>query len=395
MSVNTINYADSISRRYYLFLIVFLGMLTAFGPFVTDMYLPVLPNMVDSFNASAMEVQMGLTASMIGLALGQLLFGPLSDRYGRRQVLFASLAMFTISTTVSLYSLTIDFFNIMRFFQGVGAAGGVVLARSVATDAYSGRELAKTMAIIGAINGVAPVTAPIVGGAVAAVSGWRGIFVILLALGIMLILLCTRLRETLPVERRETSNLKTAYASFFKVLKIREYVVYLIAYGFANGVLFGYISSSPFVVQTHFGISEFAFAIFFGLNSVSIGIGTMFALKFKDMNNAALFGAIGMTIFSVLQYLGYLTFDSLYVYIPSVFMMLLSLGFVLTAATTKAMDAGRDYTGASSAVFGALGFLIGGLVSPIVGMGNLMHSMSITLIVSAVLALVAVCIARR
>jgi DHA1 family bicyclomycin/chloramphenicol resistance-like MFS transporter len=97
----------------------------------------------------------------------------------------------------------------------------------------------------------------------------------------------------------------------------------------------------------------------------------------------------------VLQYLGYLTFDSLYVYIPSVFMMLLSLGFVLTAATTKAMDAGRDYTGASSAVFGALGFLIGGLVSPIVGMGNLMHSMSITLIVSAVLALVAVCIARR
>lgn len=152
------------SRKYIVFLIVFLGMLSAFGPFVTDMYLPTLPSMAEIFNTTPSMVQLGLATSMLGLAVGQIFFGPLSDKYGRRPILVSAMILFSISTIISIYSPTIEFFNVCRFVQGLGGAGGIVLSRSISTDCYSGRELAKTLAIIGAVNGIAPVTAPVVGG---------------------------------------------------------------------------------------------------------------------------------------------------------------------------------------------------------------------------------------
>ena len=155
------------SKKYYLFLILFLGMLSAFGPFVTDMYLPTLPSMADVFNTTPSLVQMGLAASMFGLAIGQIFFGPLSDKYGRKVVLVSAMALFAVSVVASIYSPSIEFFNFCRFLQGLGGSGGIVLSRSIATDCYSGRELAKTLAIIGAVNGIAPVTAPVIGGIVA------------------------------------------------------------------------------------------------------------------------------------------------------------------------------------------------------------------------------------
>lgn len=143
-----------------VFILVFLGMLTAFGPFVTDMYLPTLPAMSEYFHTTSSMVQLGLTASMIGLAAGQLLFGPLSDKYGRRLPLIISMTLFAVATIGCIYSYTIMQFVGWRLIQGIAGAGGIVISRSVAADKYSGRELAKMLALIGAINGVAPVAAP-------------------------------------------------------------------------------------------------------------------------------------------------------------------------------------------------------------------------------------------
>ena len=147
-----------------LFILVFLGILTAFGPFVTDMYLPTLPAMTDYFHTTSSQVQLGLTASMIGLAVGQLFFGPLSDKYGRRLPLIVAMCLFLLATLGCLYSQTIMQFVGWRVVQGIAGAGGIVISRSIAADKYSGRELAKMLAIIGAINGVAPVAAPVAGG---------------------------------------------------------------------------------------------------------------------------------------------------------------------------------------------------------------------------------------
>lgn len=144
-----------------LFLLILLGMLTAFGPFVTDMYLPSLPAMGQYFNTTSSMVQLGLTTSMIGLAVGQIFFGPLSDRYGRRLPLVAAMWLFIASTLCCLFSQSIGQFVAFRLVQGIAGAGGIVISRSIATDKYSGKELAKMLAVIGAINGVAPVAAPL------------------------------------------------------------------------------------------------------------------------------------------------------------------------------------------------------------------------------------------
>ena len=150
-------------KNSQLFILVFLGVLTAFGPFVTDMYLPTLPAMTGFFHTTSSQVQLGLTASMIGLAVGQLFFGPLSDKYGRRRPLIIAMCLFLLATLGCLYSRTIMQFVGWRLIQGMAGAGGIVISRSIAADKYSGRELAKMLAIIGAINGVAPVAAPIAG----------------------------------------------------------------------------------------------------------------------------------------------------------------------------------------------------------------------------------------
>lgn len=175
---------QNFGKRYFIFLLVFLGALSAFGPFITDFYLPTLPAMADIFNTSASMVQLGLTASLLGIALGQIFFGPLSDKYGRLPIMVWSLVLFALSTVGCIYSPNIEIFDIFRFLQGLGGAGGIVMSRSVATDCYSGRELAKVLAIVGAINGIAPVVAPVTGGMVARSLGWQGIFWVLFIIGL-------------------------------------------------------------------------------------------------------------------------------------------------------------------------------------------------------------------
>lgn len=371
------------SKKYYLFLIVFLGMLSAFGPFVTDMYLPTLPSMASLFHTTPSQVQMGLATSMLGLAVGQVCFGPLSDKYGRRQVLMVAMVLFAVSTVVSIYSPTIEFFNICRFVQGLGGAGGIVLSRSISTDCYSGRELAKTLAIIGAVNGIAPVTAPVVGGLVSGAVGWQGIFWILFSIGVVLLGMCVMFRESLPDEARYRGSVLSLMSAFPRLVRMRYFRVYVLMFAFANGVLFAYISSASFIIQDCFGYSELVFAVIFGINALGIGIGSALSLKFRQMANAALFGASGITVVSLSQIACHYVSESFVPFELLTFVMLVCVGFIFTAATTLAMDEGRQYVGAASAIFGAMGFLAGGIVSPLVGIGDIMlTTMTITAICS-------------
>lgn len=372
------------SKKYYLFLIVFLGMLSAFGPFVTDMYLPTLPSMTEVFDTTPSLVQMGLATSMIGLAVGQVFFGPLSDKYGRRHILMAAMILFAISTIASIYSPTIEFFNVCRFVQGLGGAGGIVLSRSISTDCYSGRELAKTLAIIGAVNGIAPVTAPVIGGLVANSVGWQGIFEILFGIGVVLLLMCLIFKESLPADQRHTGSVLSLMSAFPRLLKLKYFRIYVAMYAFANGVLFAYISSASFIIQNYYGFSELVFAVIFGINALGIGIGAAVALKFKKLPDAALCGTAGISIVALIQLVCYRAFDMFAVFEGLTFVMLVFLGLIFTSSTTMAMDEGREYVGAASAIFGAAGFMFGGIVSPLVGIGNIM---STTLVIIAVCAL--------
>ncbi len=387
--------AYMIGRRYYIFLMVFLGALSAFGPFITDFYLPTLPSLASIFSTTPSMVQLGLTSSMLGIAVGQLLFGPVSDRYGRRPLLVASLLLFFISTVAIIFSPTIEFFNVCRFLQGLGGSGGIVMSRSVATDCYTGRELAKTLSIVGAINGVAPVVAPLIGGVVANDIGWQGVFFILLAIGGVLLAMCGRFRESLPSDKRSKGNVLNVAGSFISLMRRPLFRMYIVVFGLAYGVLFAYISSATFIVQEHFNFSEMQFSVVFAFNAIGTALGSALTLRFRKMQNAALFSTAGMTLFTALLLFTTLCVESFLIYEALTFMMMFSLGFIFPSVTTLAMSEGRNSVGAASAIVGAVGFVFGGIVSPLVGLGDMMFSSVAVMFVCASLSLVFALFCKR
>ncbi|MDE6609665.1 MAG: multidrug effflux MFS transporter [Muribaculaceae bacterium] len=374
-------------KKYLVYLYLLLGALAAFPPLVTDMYLPALPVMTTEFHTTPSAIQMSLAACILGLAAGQLVFGPLSDKWGRKPLLKSALLLFILATVAILFSPTIEMLNICRFFQGLGGAGGVVLSRSVATDCYSGRELAKTLAVIGAINGIAPVTAPVIGGLFSEAIGWKGIFGILLAIGVLLYIVSIPFRESHQTEKRYTGSIKRLFIQAVKLLGNASYVRYVLIFGMANAVLFGYISSASFILQNDFGLSELMFGILFGINSMAIGSGSMLSLKLKQITNASHIGCAGMLVCSMLQLCNYNIGFGFWGYEILVFLMLFSVGMVFTSSTTLAMTEGKSMIGWASAIVGATGFLFGGIVTPLVGLGTIQISTYLVMTVCSLIAM--------
>ena len=187
----------TLKRNSKLFLVLFLGTLSAFGPFVTDLYLPALPTMTSFFNASTSTIQLTLTGSMVGLALGQLLIGPISDKYGRKNPLIISLVIYLISTLAIIIFPNVYAMITLRFIQGISSAGAVVISRAISTDLYHGRDLATFFALLMAVNGLAPILSPILGSLLLQLTDWRGIFVTLAVIGIILLVVSFKFHESL------------------------------------------------------------------------------------------------------------------------------------------------------------------------------------------------------
>lgn len=372
---------------YGTFLLCLLGMLSAFGPFVTDMYLPALPQLQTYFSTDASTVQLSLSASMYGLALGQLFFGPLSDKYGRKPVIIVSLWVFILSTVACLFSTGIEMFVGLRLLQGIGGAGGIVLSRSIATDRYWGEKLAKMMAVIGAIQGIAPVSAPIIGGMMTDSLGWRGIFTLLLLLGVLLLLGSLMMRETLPAGKRTADGIVRTFASIGAVLRNRKFLSLLLQYGCCGGAFFAYIASSPFIIQQHYGFSAFGFSLIFAVNALVLGIGAGASMKFKTPRQSTFVGSVGLLAFSVALLLAMLLGATFWLYECLVLAMLACIGTCFSSSVALAMNEAHERAGAASALVGAIIFVLGGVVSPLVGMGDIVVSTSLIFVVCGVLAL--------
>lgn len=377
------------------FLLVLLGLLSAFGPFVTDMYLPGLPSMTVYFDTTASLVQLGITTAMLGLAFGQVIIGPLSDKYGRKLPLMASLWLFILSTIACIFSWNIGAFIFFRFLQGIAGAGGIVISRSVATDCYSGKELAKAFAMISAVNGLAPILAPIGGGIMLKFTNWLGIFAFLLFIGIVLILLCLKLKESLPAERRITVPAFSSFRNFIPLLGKREFMGYVLIQAFTFGTIFAYISSSPFILQEHYRLSPLAYSLCFAINAVALIIGTASAGWFRNIRKGVVTGVAGSFVLSIFTGVTlWLEMPIIYFEI-ALFLTLAFGGIVLPTSTALALDTERQNAGTASAIFGAISFLAGGIVSPLVGIGNILHSTAIIMVASSAIALLLVCKKRK
>jgi DHA1 family bicyclomycin/chloramphenicol resistance-like MFS transporter len=373
-------FSEKMKRKIGWLTTLTLGLLTAFGPFVTDFYLPVMPEMAHYFATSPALIAMSLTAGMLGLALGQVLIGPLSDRYGRKTPLLLSLLLFIMASVGCVFSPTVMLFNVCRLFQGLGGAGAIVLSKSFATDWFAGRELQRFMAVLGAINGVTPVFAPVIGGTLSEFTSWKGIFVLLLGIGVVLLACSMTLRESLVPERRITTGFGTIYANLFRVFRNPRFSYSTVAMMFCGFAFFGYISSSTFILQKIYGLSPFQFSLCFGLNAIMIAVGAAVCTLFRHQNTALKWGAIHLVIGSVLVALCLLFRLPLFTLMISYIWMLTAFGIMQPALTAIALDAERDNAGAASAIFGASMFLAGAVSSPLVSMGQMTVSASVVMV---------------
>ena len=381
------NPASPVGGGYYVFLIIYLVLLSAFGSFVNDMYVPTLPDMVRSFHASPSTVQLGLTFGMIGLGVGELILGPLSDKYGRKPILIGTLILFCIGAMCSVWSKTIHVFIWWRLVQGFGASGGYFLARTIPADLYQGQALAKVMALVGAINGFAPASAPVIGGLVAHSVGWRGIFWILFGFAAMLLIITPAFRESLPVSRRVKGNFLEAFKNYGILLKNHHFVIHSLLKGCALGVLFAYVASIPFIIQTHYGFTQVEFGLFMGVNALFVASGAMMAVKFKPLKRAAVVSGRALMVITIVQLVCLYLVDNVWVYDGLNCLMLFCLGMMFTTANTLAMNEGRQYAGDASALVGLAGYIFGAIVSPLVGMGDILHSTAMVIVILAAMTL--------
>lgn len=377
-------------KKIGVFVPATLGMLTAFGPFVTDFYLPVLPEMSDFFHTSPALASLSLTTGMIGLAAGQVFIGPLTDKYGRKKILVGSMLMFAIASVLCIVASNIYVFNLMRIFQGLAGAGGIVISKSMSTDMYSGKELANFMAILGSINGIAPVCAPVIGGVMAGFTTWQGVFALLLGIGIILMVCSARLPETLMPECRIKKNIMQVYANLFRVFRNGLFSLSTLAEMACFFTFFAYISSSPFILQQIYGLTPFQFSLCFALNAFTIGIGAAIGPRFRHTDAALKCGAVNFVVATVCLSLSLYMHAVLVVVMLFYIYLLLCFGLMQPGLTATALDAERKNAGAASAIFGASGFVAGAVSSPLVAMGTIEITSSIIMIGGAILCLLLV-----
>ncbi|WP_037623883.1 multidrug effflux MFS transporter [Streptomyces aureus] len=374
-----------------------LGGLTATPPLAMDMYLPSLPEVTGSLHAPAATVQLTLTACLLGMALGQLVVGPMSDRWGRRRPLLAGLAVYVVATALCALAPGIGLLVAFRLVQGLAGAAGIVIARAVVRDLYDGVAMARFFSTLMLISGVAPVVAPLVGGQILRFTDWRGVFVVLTAVGLALTaLVWTKLPETLAPEDRHAGGVGEALRAMRRLLADRAFTGYTLAGGFTFAALFAYIAASPFVIQDLYGASPQTFSLLFGANSVGLVIA-------GQVNGKLLAGrvalekvlATGLALVTLaaaallLMSTGALGQVGLAPVAVALFVLMSAMGLALPNTQALALTRVRHTAGSASALLGTTSFLIGAVASPLVGVAG-EHTAVPMALVQLVAALVAV-----
>jgi DHA1 family bicyclomycin/chloramphenicol resistance-like MFS transporter len=365
-------------RRAGLLVTLVLGGLTATPPLAMDMYLPALPEVTRSLHAPAATVQLTLTTCLAGMALGQLVVGPMSDRWGRRRPLLAGLAVYIVATALCALAPTVESLVAFRLAQGLAGAAGIVIARAVVRDLHDGVEMARFFSTLMLISGVAPIVAPLIGGQILQVTDWRGVFVVLTVVGALLAaVVWAKLPETLPAAERHTGGVGEALRSMRGLLADLPFTGYLLTGGFAFAALFAYIAASPFVIQEIHGASPQTFSLLFGLNSVGL-------VAAGQINGKVLIGrvrldrvlAVGLTIVVLaatallLMSLGVFGEVGLAPVAAALFVLMSAMGLTLPNAQSLALLRTRHAAGSASALLGTSSYLIGAIASPLVGIAG-------------------------
>lgn len=351
-----------------------LGLLAALGPLCIDLYLPALPELARDLNTSTATAQLSLTAGLLGLGAGQLIFGPMSDKYGRIRPLLLSLVLLCIASVGCALAQNINQLLLARLFEGLSAAGGAVLSRAIARDMYSGHDLTRFFAMLMLVNGLAPIAAPVMGGALMAFFDWRGLFMILALIAILLLVLPrTKLTETLPPEKRSQGSLFSAWAALGEVVKHRPFMGFCLTQGFMMSGMFAYIGASPFVLQELYGMSPQAFSLCFAANGVGLIIASQTSARLCPLwgEYRVLKGGLTLAfISSATLLLAGFSGAALPLVLVALFFSVASNGVIATTASSLAMQSQGHRAGSASAVIGVTMFTLGAISVPVTGIGG-------------------------
>lgn len=362
---------DAIGTGRRVVYIILLGALTALGPFTIDLYLPAFPVLQQDFQTTAAAIQLTLTGTMIGFALGQLIVGPLSDKVGRRRPLLAVTALHVIASIGAALAPDLTLLAIARVLMGMGAAAGGVVAMAIVRDLFGGRRLVVMLSRLALVSGVAPVIAPLVGSALLAVMPWRGIFVVLAVYGaVMLVSAIALVPETLPKARRGANGGATVLQRYRSVFSDRVFIGVLIIGGMTFSGLFSYLSSSSFLFQEGYGFDAQQYGMLFAVNSLGVVLGVQTASRL-----AARFGPQWVLAFStatlVLASAAIIVFDQLglglWPTMAALFVFMTACGFTFPCVQVLALDRHGKAAGTAASIIGACNFGVAGLISPIVG----------------------------
>ncbi|WP_037288661.1 multidrug effflux MFS transporter [Saccharibacillus sacchari] len=373
--MSTVSAKTPVGRAQRLKFILILGALSAFGPLSIDMYLPALPTLAQNLGTTQSLAQLSLTACLLGLALGQLIAGPLSDIRGRRGPLIIALILYTLASLACAFAPSVWILIVLRLVQGAAGAAGIVISRAVVRDLYAGTELTKFFTMLMLVNGLAPILAPIFGGLILNYVSWRGVFSVLCVIGaLMLIAVVLALPETLVRERRSSGGLGDTLGTFGQLLRSRAFVGYALSQAFVTAAMFAYISGSPFVIQDLFGVSPQGYSLFFAVNGLGIVLFSQITGRLVHRTGESKLLATGLVIafsaglsLTVVTWLG----GGLWAIAPLLFLVVASVGMVASTTTSLAMQSQEPRTaGSASALIGLMPLLLGAAASPLVGLGS-------------------------
>jgi MFS transporter, DHA1 family, multidrug resistance protein len=353
---------------------VLLGLLTVFGPISMDLYLPVLPALTGDLQTTTSTAQLTVTACLFGLAAGQLVAGPLSDRFGRRRPLLVGVVAYVLTSVLCAASPTVGALVGARFVQGLAGGVGVVIAQAAGRDVYSGGRLLRYYGRLTVLAGLAAVLGPVLGGQLAAVTDWRGVFGVLAVIGGVILVACLLVfRETLPAERRVTGGMAQTGRDVRRLLSDRLFLGAVLVTGFANAALFAYLAGATFLLQDVYGLSPQGYSYAFGLNSLGFMVFGFAAGRSSERWSERGTLAVGLGMLA-LGAGGLLATAALHLPLAAVVLSLVTLvgGVAVTTppTTSLALAGYPDMAGTASSFLGVARFAFGGVAAPLVGLGG-------------------------
>jgi DHA1 family bicyclomycin/chloramphenicol resistance-like MFS transporter len=366
-------------------------LLTMIAPLTTDMYVPAFPMVGHDLHTGATQVQLTLTTYFVGMALGQLIGGPVSDQRGRRGPLLGSLVVMVVASVVCALSPVIGVMMAARFVQGFSGGWAMVIARSLVVDLASGSRLVKALNLVQGVAGIGPIVGPLLGGVILQLSHWRVSFWLLAAWSAaMLLAVALSVPESLPAVRRHGGGLRQLGGAAGQVLRSGGFVGYLVVMAFSMGVTFAYVATSAFVLQSMNGLSPMAYSLDFAGNAVGLTIATLLAARLAGRVPTRGVIAVGLTATAaagVLLLVGALWLGMpLWVALVGFFVLMTAQGLVGPNAGALASGEVPEHPGTGSAVLGFLQWCTAGVIAPIAGLGGEQTAVPMAVIVLVLVA---------